>query len=196
MNNYEYIIAGLPVLQADYRGPLDAPVILDEIRSQLSLKDASDMDFLLDAWDDEKLCEDYYRRAGASRNGFIRGYLAYDLRLRNEKVSWLNGRLGRPEGQDIMPGAPEEDFEDAARAAEVLSRTDILGRERGLDELLWQRIDALTVMHVFDLDVILGFVAKLKIVDRWIALDETTGRELFRRLVKEIKENYDNGNTR
>jgi len=197
VNNYEYIIAGLPVLQADYRGPLDSAAILDEIRSQLSEKDAAAMDFFLDAWDGEKLCEEYYRKAAASRSGFVRGYLGYDLQLRNAKVAWLNATLGRPEGQDVMPGAPDEDFEDAARAAEVLSRTDILGRERGLDELLWQRIDALTVMHVFDLDVILGFVAKLKIVDRWIALDESTGRELFHRLVKEIKENYDNGsNTR
>lgn len=193
MNNYEYIIAGLPVLQADFRGPLDATGIIAEIRAQLSEKDAAAMDFLLDAWDGEKLCGEFYRKAAQSRSAFIRGYLEYDLLMRNAKVAWLNKSLGRPEGQDMMPGAPE-DFEDEARVAEVLSQDDILGRERGLDDLLWQRIDSLTIMHVFDLDVILGFVAKLKIVDRWISLDESTGRELFHRLVKEIKENYDNGN--
>ena len=35
--------------------------------------------------------------------------------------------------------------------------------------------------------VALGYVAKLKIVDRWLSLDEETGRELFRRLVSEVK---------
>ena len=55
---------------------------------------------------------------------------------------------------------------------------------------MWDKIDSLTVMDVFDLDVILGFIAKLKIVDRWLQLDEGTGRELFHKLVKEIKENY------
>ena len=83
-----------------------------------------------------------------------------------------------------------EDFEDAARVAEVLSGTDILARERGLDALLWERIDSLTVMHVFDLDLILGFAARLQIVNRWLRLDEATGRELFEKMVRDIKANY------
>jgi hypothetical protein len=69
----------------------------------------------------------------------------------------------------------------------VLGQNDILGRERGLDDLLWAKIDELTVMHVFDIDVILGFVCKLKIVDRWLSLDEATGREFFRKLVKDLR---------
>ena len=34
---------------------------------------------------------------------------------------------------------------------------------------------------------ILGFTAKLKIIDRWNKLDPETGRELFRKLVDEIR---------
>ncbi len=189
LNNYEYIIASLPVLQPEFRGPLDAGGILEEIRTQLSGKDAADLDFLLDGWDADKLDEAFYREASRRKNGFIRDYFAYDLRLRNAKVAWLNKALGRPDGQDMIP-CGEEDFEDLPIANEVLSQQDILGRERGLDDLLWRRIDSLTIMHVFDMDVILGFAAKLKIVDRWLALDEDAGRELFHRLVAEIRENY------
>ena len=89
-----------------------------------------------------------------------------------------------------MLPCPEEDFEDAARAAEVLSQSDILGRERGLDDMLWKRIEQLTEMHIFDLDIILGFAAMLKITDRWLKLDENTGRELFARLVNDMKSQY------
>ena len=39
------------------------------------------------------------------------------------------------------------------------------------------------------LDPVLAVVVKLKMVERWLRLDEATGRELFRKLVKEIKEN-------
>ena len=71
----------------------------------------------------------------------------------------------------------------------ILEGGDILARERGLDDFYWKSADELTVLDVFDLDVILAFVVKLKLVERWLRLDEATGRELFRKLVKEIKEN-------
>lgn len=194
MNNYEYIIASLPVLQAGYRGPLDTEGLLEEIREQLSATDAASLQLVLDGWNTSELNEEFYASAAKSRSAFIREYFLYDRQLRNAKVAWLNKSLGRPEGQDIMPapGADitDEDFEDQARAAEVLAGSDILERERGLDNLLWERIDALTIMHVFDLDVILGFAAKLQIVNRWLKLDETTGRELFARLVSDMKSQY------
>ena len=194
MNNYEYIIASLPVLQAGYRGPLDTEGLLEEIREQLSATDAASLQLVLDGWNANALGEEFYARAAKSRSAFIREYFLYDRLLRNAKVAWLNKSLGRPEGQDIMPApgadTTDEDFEDQARAAEVLAGSDILERERGLDNLLWERIDSLTIMHVFDLDVILGFAAKLQIVNRWLKLDETTGRELFARLVSDMKSQY------
>ena len=194
MNNYEYIIASLPVLQAGYRGPLDADTIVEEIREQLSATDAASLQLVLDGWNANALGEEFYARAAKSRSAFIREYFLYDRLLRNAKVAWLNKSLGRPEGQDIMPApgadTTDEDFEDQARAAEVLAGSDILERERGLDNLLWERIDSLTIMHVFDLDVILGFAAKLQIVNRWLKLDETTGRELFARMVSDMKSQY------
>ena len=194
MNNYEYIIASLPVLQAGYRGPLDADSIVEEIHELLSESDAAALQLVLDGWKSDSLSEEFYANAAKSRNAFIQGYFLYDRQLRNAKVTWLNKTLGRPEGQDIIPApgadSAEEDFEDQARAAEVLAGTDILERERGMDSLLWERIDGLTIMHVFDLDVILGFAAKLQIVDRWLKLDENTGRELFARLVSDMKSQY------
>lgn len=198
MNNYEYIIAGLPVLQADYNGPLNANGLLEEIRSQLSQKDNSLLEFLLEGWDNEKLGKDFYLKARKSKNSFIKDYFEYDLELRNAKVSYLNTALKRPEEQDIMvlPRIKKEyedldGFKDAAKAAEVLGQNDILGRERGLDDLLWAKIDELTVMHVFDMDIILGFVCKLKIVDRWLSLDAATGRDFFRKLVKDLKKGFE-----
>lgn len=189
MNNYEYIIASLPVLQSDFRGALDASEVLEEIRSQLSESDIKTLDFLLEGWNPDSLTEEFYAKAASWRNSFIKGYFLYDLQLRNCKVLWLNKALGRPEGQDILP-CPEDDFEDAGKAAEVLSQSDILGRERGLDNLLWAKVDELTQMHVFDLDIILSFAAKLKIVDRWLRLDEAAGRELFEKLIRELKSHF------
>ena len=72
---------------------------------------------------------------------------------------------------------------------DILSGHDILARERSLDDLMWNKAEELTTLHVFDLDLILGFVVRLEIIGRWVRLDENEGRALFRRLVEEIRNN-------
>lgn len=193
MNNYEYIIAGLPLLQQDGRENPDTEAILAEIREQLSARDTRTLDLLLDSCDPSKLNADLYRKAAASGNRFIRNFFELDLGVRNAKVEYLNRTLGRPEGTDVLVLDPEKEnaeFEQKGEVDAILEGSDILARERGLDDFYWKAVDTLTVMDVFDLDIILAFVVKLKLVERWLRLDEATGRELFRKLVKEIKENF------
>ena len=48
-------------------------------------------------------------------------------------------------------------------------------------------MDSLSVFHYFDIEAVLAYIAKLHIVNRWLALDEEVGREQFRRLVKEVR---------
>ena len=193
MNNYEYIIAGLPLLQQDGRENPDTEAILADIREQLITRDILTLDLLLDSYDPEKLDADLYRKAAASSNKFIRNFFELDLGVRNAKVEYLNRTLGRPEGKDVLVLDPEKEnteFEQKGEVDAILEGSDILARERGLDDFYWKAVDTLTVMDVFDLDIILAFVVKLKLVERWLRLDEATGRELFRKLVKEIKENF------
>jgi len=192
VNNYEYIIAGLPLLSQDGRENPDTGALLDEIREQLSSSDRSALDFLLSSYEPETLNAEFYLKAEKSRNRFIREFFSLDLGVRNTKVEYLNRKLGRPEGTDILIPDPESDsveFEKKDEVNAILEGGDILARERGLDDFYWKSADELTVLDVFDLDVILAFVVKLKLVERWLRLDEATGRELFRKLVKEIKEN-------
>lgn len=196
MNNYEYIVAGLPVLQ---QGPAQgshdsAARILSSIREQLSARDNELVDLLLSGYESENLNAEFYSRALRHRNRFIREFFSYDLDLRNVKVEYLNKSLGRPADMDtVVPaGREDESFEGRQEVMAVLENGDILRRERGLDDLMWKRIDEITVMDVFDIEAILGFIAKLKIIDRWDRLDPETGRELFRKLVEEIRSTYDN----
>lgn len=197
MNNYEYIIACLPVLDgaecADGRS-IDADALMADIRSQCSDRDLEILDFLCKGFDNGSLGEEFYLQALRHSNRFIREYFAYDLDVRNTKVEFLNTALGRPAGQDIvLPERLEEQIFDGREDVDaVLCMDDILARERGIDELMWRRIDDITSLDIFDLDLILGFAAKLKIADRWLKLDETAGREMFRRIVDGIRQTYDN----
>ncbi|NLZ18915.1 MAG: DUF2764 family protein [Bacteroidales bacterium] len=196
MNNYEYIIASLPVLRLDdlKAGRGLAEKLLGEIRSQLSERDNALLDFLLLSYDPDQLNADFYKRALAHRNRYVREWFAFDLDLRNATVDYLNESLGREKGQDqiLLEGREEAEFPERAKAETVLHGDDILDRERGLDELRWQKIDEINLMEYFNMEVILGFICKLKIIDRWLQLDPESGRAMFRKLVEDIRSTYDN----
>ena len=188
MNNYEYIIASLPLISASDRALPDTEAVLGEIRGGLSGKDAALLDFVLSIYGEAADPEEFYGKAAVSKCGFVREYFGYDLMVKNTKVEYLNKALGRPEGTDaVLPSADEA--EDRPKVLEILAGKDILARERALDELMWSKAEELTVLHVFDIDVILSFVVRLKTIDRWARLDENTGREFFRKLVNEIRNN-------
>lgn len=196
MNNYEYIVASLPVIEPGSRlgSSSAANAIIDDIREQLSNKDNALVTMLLDGFDPEKLNAGFYRACIGSGSRFLREYFLFDLFLRNTKVEYLNASLGRPEGKDVLLLEELEDyeFEQKEEIVEILSGTDIIGREKGLDMAIWGHVEEVTTMDVFDMDAILGFIARLKIIDRWDKLDPETGAELFRRLIKEIRATYDN----
>lgn len=196
MNNYEYIVASLPVIEPGSRlgSSSAANAIIDDIREQLSNKDNALVTMLLDGFDPEKLNAGFYRACLGSGSRFLREYFLFDLFLRNTKVEYLNASLGRPEGKDVLLLEELEDyeFEQKEEIVEILSGTDIIGREKGLDMAIWKHVEEVTTMDVFDMDAILGFIARLKIIDRWDKLDPETGAELFRRLIKEILATYDN----
>ena len=125
------------------------------------------------------------------KNRFIREYFSFDLNLRNAKARFLNKAFGFPEDKDtiMLPGG---DFEGSATLENILSRTDILDRERGLDDFAWNAIDEITRFSYFDMDSILGAIAKLHIIQRWAALDPETGREMFTRLLYDVRGTYGN----
>ena len=197
MNNYEYIIASLPLPGKDGRG-IDADTLTEEIRNQCSAADNELIDMLLRGFDADKLDYAFYSGAMHCTNNFIKEYFRYDFLVRNTKVEYLNKALGRPESQDLMPDPYSEAFgqtadpespafDDRPLVSEVLAQDDILARERGLDSLMWDKADELCNLHNFDLDLILAFIAKIKIAGRWTKLDPQTGREMFRQLVDEIR---------
>jgi hypothetical protein len=204
MSNFEYIISSLPFLTTDYKyeDGQGFYTVLEEIKDNLGEKDTEALNFLLDGFNPNKLEADYYANALKSPIAFVREYFRFDLNLRNAKVRYLNRVLGRPEDQDVVTGmgtGEEEDldidgyrftggdFEEELKVQNALESASLLDREKALDDITWEKIDSLETFHYFDLTAVLAYVAKLHIVDRWLALDEEKGRELFHKLVREVK---------
>ena len=198
MKNYEYIIASLPDITTGWKfgdkGPED---YIEEIIDLCSDKDRMLIGFLLSGYHEENLNTDFYAKALVHADAFIREYFRFDLNIRNAKVKYLNKALGRPADKDILSfgedtdqrvlDAAEAEFEEAADLETILNSGDILSRERGIDDLMWEKISDLTTFNYFDIDAVLGFITNLNIVARWYKLDEHTGREMFKKLVDEVR---------
>ena len=191
MNNYYYIVASLPVLSHDWKpGDKTPDSIRQEIIEQCSEKDCKVIGLLESGFVDENLTADFYRTALAHKNRFIREYFRFDLNVKNAKVRYMNEALGRDPKKDVIvldEEAPQEVFEEAAKLDTILHGNDILERERGIDDLMWEKIEDMTTYDYFDIEAVLAFLAKLHIVERWYILDEKTGREMFRKLVDEVR---------
>ena len=204
MSNFEYIISSLPYLTVDFKYAEGQGFrqVIDEIKENLGAKDLDTLDFLLKGFQDDSLTEDFYAEALTYPLRFIQEYFRFDLNLRNAKVRYLNRELGRPEDQDLILGNAKQEgveldidlyrfqpgeFEEEARVETALSLGDLLSREKELDDITWDKVNALETFHYFDITAVLAYVAKLHIVNRWLALDEEKGRALFKQLVLEVK---------
>jgi hypothetical protein len=199
MNNYVYIIAGLPDFTPDWRqGEKSLDDYLEQVRELLSAKDNETVDFIIKGFDKEQIGLDFYKEALAHRMGFIREFFSFDLSVRNQKVRYLNNALGRDPEKDILnlrdPEAeetglePEDpEFKESGRLQTILGGSDILSRERGIDDLYWDKIDELTLFDYLNFDRILGMMAKMMIIRRWLILDEETGRAMFKKLVDAVR---------
>ena len=195
MNNYVYIIAGLPDFTPDWRqGEKSLDEYFEQVRELLSAKDNEVVDFIMRGFDKDQIGLDFYKEALAYRRKFFQ----FDLNVRNQKVRYLNHALGRapekdvlsmrdPEAEDTGLEPEEPEFKEAAALQSILEGNDILSRERGIDDLYWDKIDELTLFDYLNFDKILGVVAKMMIIRRWLILDEETGRAMFKKLVDEVR---------
>ena len=206
MSNFEYIISSLPYLTMDfkYAGQAGFNSVISDIKRDLDEKDQGLVEFLLKGFSDKDLNADFYAAALRQRNRFLREYFRFDLNLRNAKVRYLNAQLGRDPDMDVMTGEDPEaedvdidgfrftggEFEEALKVDNILAEKDLVSREKGLDDVLWDKIDSLATFHYFDIEAVLAYIAKLHIVTRWLNLDEEVGRDVFRRLLKDVRGTY------
>ncbi len=198
MNNYIYIRAGLPDFKPDWlEGTRSLDEYMKDVRSLLSEKDNKVIDLICTGFDKDSISLEFYKETQKHPIKFIRDFFLFDFNVRNTKVRYINAALDREADKDVLSlfeysedriDEPEEvEYEEEEKLKSILEGKDILARERGIDELYWEKIDELTLFNYLDFTSILGLVVKMQIIMRWIKLDEETGREMFRRLVDEVR---------
>ena len=187
MDNYVYIVAGLPELTSGFETTgFDYAALKESVMELLSEKDQQLVELMEEGFDEQTLGPDFYAKAAESKNRFIREYFDFDGRLRNMKVQYLAKRLGK-DGNAFLVDLPEADFDEGKQIEEILADADFVKREQKMDELKWEKASDIARMDYFNMNAILAFLVKAKTVQRWAELDTAKGEEMFRKLVKEIR---------
>lgn len=170
MSNYPYIIAGLPDIALNFKsGTFDFTALAEEIKSYCSEKDSRLIDWFVLGTSGESLPMYFYRAVEKTGSRFLSEYFAFDRKLREAKVAFIRKEECDPE------------------FAAIFREKDLIEREKAVDALLWQKADETVTFDIFNMDIILSFLAKARIVERWSRLDQQAGEELFRRLVQEVR---------
>ena len=187
MDNYVYIVAGLPELTSGFETTgFDYAALKESVMELLSEKDQQLVELMEEGFDEQTLGPDFYAKAAESKNRFIREYFDFDGRLRNMKVNYLAKRLGK-DGKAFLVDLPEADFDEGKQIEEILADADFVKREQKMDELKWEKASDIARMDYFNMNAILAFLVKAKTVQRWAELDTAKGEEMFKKLVQEIR---------
>ncbi len=148
----------------------------------------------------------YYNYINALSNQFLNDWLLFDGTLQNILVAYNCRKHDLPpddelvgEG-DIVETLKKSHARDFGLSGEIdyidklisiIENKDLLDREKSIDLLRWNYLDELTTFKYFSVEVVISYMIKLLIVDRWKKLDKETGEELFARLLDDLKTSYE-----
>ena len=187
MNNYVYIIAGLPDIVLDFKNNgLSYSDLSTQIKELVSEKDFSIIELCEKGFDDKELGVSFYKQISSCSNEFLNTYYTFDRNLRNTQVLYL-AKKNNLKSDGLTVGDVDNEFEEYKQVESILANPNILEREKLLDNLRWEKINQITIFEYFTLDKILAFFVKMNIVERWNKSDAKIGKEFFKKLVDEVR---------
>ena len=100
----------------------------------------------------------------------------WEKTLRNTLAAARAAKLGKDQAPYLnKSGSADAQMRSAVQ--EAVKTENQLKAEEIIDKLRWSFFDELSATHSFDFNVALSYLLKLKILERWAALDEETGKE-------------------
>ncbi|MFO7827640.1 MAG: DUF2764 family protein [Bacteroidales bacterium] len=114
----------------------------------------------------------------------------YDLDVEKQLIgnNWITEQIIKSNAKDFDLAI------DLPYVSDIIALADkdhFLAREKSIDQLKWDKVEDLTLFQYFSVEVVLAYVIKLDIAYRWLVLDEETGREMFRKIIDNLKSSYE-----
>lgn len=162
-----YLMSSLPILEFGSKLPLSSDVFLGECQHWLT------------GGQYEIIRQVMKSDAVATSQKTLRLWRAFYESLTNEAV-WLRASELNIDPQEFLSAQPQQADPvviDVLVAA--LKAGDPLTAQQMIDRLCWQKLDELELRHFFDLDQVIVYGLKLKILERYGEIASNKGRVKF-----------------
>lgn len=141
----------------------------------------------------------YYAECKKSYSKFLREWAGFDQALRNISAAFAARRRSIPVAgvvvgeNDIVASLSRSSAADFGLKGEVGyidqvmaamgEGNNLLEKERKIDDIRWEMADELTSLNYFDINYLLGYLAKVNIIHRWATLDPQRGNDMLKKLL-------------
>ncbi len=153
------------------------------------------------------LDNDFFEYLLRTENQFLREWFEFKMNIQNittalacrdHDISPENEVIGDNLVTSQIKRSSANDFglaQEFPEIEKILSAWETSGtlteRERVVDLLKWEWIDDRVFFHYFTVERLLGFLLQLEMVERWMKLDEKTGRKMFEKLLEKLNESFE-----
>lgn len=143
-----------------------------------------------------------YELGAKSKNPFVRDWFAFNLTVNNVLAAAICRKhhfdvkkaiVGEGEVQDMLRTSQQKDFglsatvdgiQDILRLAEI---DDLYEREKKTDALRWEWLEQKTLFNYYELENVLCYYLRSKMLYRWGMLTVEEGTRVFRELIADMK---------
>ncbi len=162
--SYYFLVASLPSITLETEPPLKLAAFRSLCADHLSADDAGALNQILD-----------FEAVQAVTHPFAKQWIASETQLRNAAAR-QRGIKRQEDAADFIRDHTGFDagLEESVEAAFALSNP--LSRERALDQIRWQVLDTLTGTDPFSANVVLAYGIKLRMAERWAAMNQEQGK--------------------
>ncbi|MFH1478803.1 MAG: DUF2764 family protein [Candidatus Omnitrophota bacterium] len=169
--NYYYLVSSLPYIEFGIKSPISYEAFLSICRSSLSPRDMESIGSL------NKDIFSYKEEPQA-----LREWKAFEISLRNELARSRAAKRSHDPEKHIK-GEHYFDPFTAHFAQWAVNQDDARDTELSIDRFRWEKLEDLEKCHYFDIDRIVVYALKLKIIERWHVIGSTDGMEILKELV-------------
>lgn len=195
---YEFLLTGLPELQAGSEAPVSLEKLDELLDEQLTASDKVLLELLRAPIDEQTL------EAGLkAKNRFLRDWFAFNQDMNNIMVAAICRKHGFDVRKSIVgQGEVAETLRTHAAQKEfglnelmgdyeaflALSRIeDLMAREKAMDALRFEWLQTRTQFDFFSIEQVLSYYLQAQMLHRWSLLTIEEGEKIFRELVADMK---------
>jgi len=145
----------------------------------------------------------YYDYAMKCGNDFLSSWFEFNLNVNNILVA-LTARkfkmdvaslvVGDTEVSNVLRKSNARDFglsseiEYLDQLIKISEITDLVDREKKLDQMRWNWMEDKTFFEYFSLERLYVYLLQTDIIERWLTLDKEKGNQMFRDIIASLKD--------